>query len=80
MKVIYHIDEMDRWPLVLGNVKNMTAYYHEQKESYTIEVLANSAAVNGYAAASPEHEGPGRRRRGIRRLQQCPEGERHDEG
>ena len=56
MKVIYHIDEMDRWPLVLGNVKNMTAYYHEQKESYTIEVLANSAAVNGYAAASPEHE------------------------
>lgn len=56
MKVIYHIDEMDRWPLVLGNVKNMTAYYHEQKESYTIEVLANSAAVNGYAAALPEHE------------------------
>lgn len=56
MKVIYHIDEMDRWPLVLGNVKNMTAYYHEQKESYTIEVLANSAAVNGYAVTSPEHE------------------------
>ena len=48
MKVIYHIDEMDRWPLVLGNVKNMTAYYHEQKESYTIEVLANSAAEKAW--------------------------------
>ena len=49
MKVIYHIDETDRWPLVLGNVKNMNAYYKEAKESCMIEVLANSAAVEGYA-------------------------------
>lgn len=56
MKVIYHIDEMERWPLVLGNVKNMVAYYQEQEEDYTIEVLANSAAVLGYGIAAPEHE------------------------
>ena len=56
MKVIYNIDETDRWPLVLGNVKNMNAYYKEAKESCMIEVLANSAAVEGYALSSPEHE------------------------
>lgn len=55
MKVIYHIDEMERWQLVLGNVKNMTAYYKEQEEAYTIEVLANSGAVMAYADSS-KHE------------------------
>ena len=56
MKVIYHIDEMERWPLVLGNVKNMIAYYKEQEEDYTIEVLANSAAVRGYDSSAAENE------------------------
>lgn len=56
MKVIYHVDEAERWSLVLGNVKNMVSYYEEQGEAYVIEVLANSAAVLGYAASHPEHQ------------------------
>ena len=48
MKVIYHVDEMERWPLTIGNVKNMVAFYEEQGEAFTIEVLANAAAVAAY--------------------------------
>ena len=40
MKVIYHIDETDRWPLVLGNVKNMNAYYKRGEGELHDQVLA----------------------------------------
>lgn len=52
MKVIYHVDEMERWPLTLGNVRNMAAYYREHGESFVIEVLANAAAVKAYCGGS----------------------------
>lgn len=55
MKVIYHVDEMERWPLTLGNVKNMVSFYEEQGTAYTIEVLANSGAVRGYARVKTEY-------------------------
>lgn len=56
MKVIYHIDEMERWSLTLGNVKNMAAYYREQGEDFTIEVLANAAAVKAYCARTAYYD------------------------
>lgn len=48
MKVIFHIDEREKWTLCLGNVENMLTYYQHNQISYHIEVLANSRAVIDY--------------------------------
>lgn len=45
MNVIFHIDELNKWQLTLGNVTNMVNYYQDNKVNYQIEVLANSEAV-----------------------------------
>ena len=42
-KVIFHIDEMSKWKLLLANVSNMIDDMQEQ--TLIIEVLANSEAV-----------------------------------
>ena len=47
-KVIYHIDEREKWSLTLGNVTNMIVYYQAHHIDYQIEVLANSVAVCDY--------------------------------
>lgn len=52
MKVIYHIDEREKWLLCLGNVENMVTYYQHNKIAYQIEVLANSEAVKDYLKTS----------------------------
>ncbi|MDF2478864.1 MAG: dsrE [Sphingobacterium sp.] len=41
--VIFHIDEEEKWPLLLGNVKNLL-----RGMAAEVEVLANGVAVNGY--------------------------------
>jgi Uncharacterized conserved protein len=41
--VIFHIDEEEKWPLLLGNVKNLLAGMTAE-----VEVLANGSAVVGY--------------------------------
>ena len=45
MKVIFHIDELKKWELTIGNVKNMLLYGKENHEAYTIEIVANAEAV-----------------------------------
>ena len=45
MKVVFHIDEPEKWKLGLTNAKNMAAYYESKGQGYTIEVLSNSGAV-----------------------------------
>lgn len=44
-KVIFHIDENDRWKLVLTNIENTIL----SGESIEIAVLANAGAVQEYA-------------------------------
>lgn len=44
MKVIFHVDEMQKWELTLKNVKNFLAEIPDAD----IEVLANSEAVKYY--------------------------------
>ncbi|MBC8529390.1 DsrE family protein [Christensenellaceae bacterium NSJ-44] len=48
MRVIFHVDEEEKWPLALGNVKNMVAYCRQNASAYEIEVVANSQAVLTY--------------------------------
>ncbi|TGA98279.1 hypothetical protein E4665_08510 [Sporolactobacillus shoreae] len=42
--VIFHIDEEEKWPLLLGNVKNLL----KENMAIEIEVLANAVAVSDY--------------------------------
>lgn len=44
INVIFHIDEMDKWPLILGNVNNMLKEVGE--DGLACEVLANSKAIS----------------------------------
>lgn len=53
MNVVFHIDDLDRWPMVLANVWNLGAYYTEHEMSYAIEVVANAGAVMGYLRKDP---------------------------
>ena len=47
-QVVFHIDEAQKWRLLLHNVKNLLASYSDATETITIEVLANAEAVDGY--------------------------------
>lgn len=45
LKVIFHIDEMDKWDFTIGNVKNFILARPDAK----VEVLANGEAVKAYS-------------------------------
>lgn len=45
-KVIFHIDELDKWNLLLANVSNLLEAISDDK--LNVEVLANSKAVEYY--------------------------------
>lgn len=47
VKVIFHIDEMSKWSLLLKNVQNLTKAVDVKNSR--IEILANSEAVGFYA-------------------------------
>ena len=47
MKVIYHIDESEKWNMVLDNVTNMLNYGAENNTAFEIEIVANGIAVTG---------------------------------
>lgn len=53
-KVLFHIDETEKWTLLLANVKNLVSAAVPEK--VTVEVVANAVAVSYYvkAAAHPE--------------------------
>ena len=54
-KVIFHIDEISKWEMLLKNVQNMLAYYKQEQIEYDIEVLANSKAVEAYVKDKSEY-------------------------
>lgn len=45
-EVIFHIDEINKWELLLANVSNLLAAIDD--EDFYVEVLANSEAVKYY--------------------------------
>ena len=50
MQTIFHVDELEKWGLALGNAENMLAYCEESGEAVKIELLANGIAVRALAA------------------------------
>ncbi|WP_297418203.1 DsrE family protein [Clostridium sp.] len=51
-KVIFHVDELSKWNLVLKNVSNLLEAIGNNK--FYIEVLANAEAVKSYNAPTEE--------------------------
>jgi intracellular sulfur oxidation DsrE/DsrF family protein len=49
IKVIFHVDEMEKWTLALHNVQNMLNAL--EGRDLTVEVLANSEAVRFYTVS-----------------------------
>lgn len=54
MKIIVHIDEMAKWPMVLNNLNHLAQAYHAPNNQ--IELLVNGDAVMGVKANSKEAE------------------------
>ena len=50
IKAVFHIDENEKWKLVIGNVRNL--YNGLKEQEFEIEILANSVAVEMYKSAS----------------------------
>ena len=57
MKVVYHIDEMEKWDLLLANVRNMCAFYEAAGHAATIEVVATAAAVRALTREAARDSG-----------------------
>lgn len=51
-KVVFHVDELAKWPLVMGNARNFLAIEPDAK----IEILANSEAVKFLALEAKKSE------------------------
>ncbi len=43
-KVIIHIDEQEKWSIVLGNIRNLK----KEPINFEVEVVVNGSAINGY--------------------------------
>jgi uncharacterized protein len=54
LNVVFHIDEIKKWALVLGNVKNFIKDIG--KTSYSIEIVVNAAAVMVFAVENEAME------------------------
>lgn len=54
LNVVFHIDEIKKWPLVLGNVKNFIKDIGEM--SYSIEIVVNAVAVMVFAVENEAME------------------------
>jgi intracellular sulfur oxidation DsrE/DsrF family protein len=54
--VLFHIDEMSKWDMVIRNVQNMIAFYEENETQFNIEVVANGEAVSEYKKMTSSHK------------------------
>ena len=50
-QAVFHVDEMEKWPMVLLNAKNMVNYYEENQIPHAVEVVATAVAVRGCLSA-----------------------------
>lgn len=53
-KVVFHIDEMTKWKLTLGNVSNLLSARSDR--DILIEVVANAEAVSAYVNTTENSE------------------------
>lgn len=56
-KVLFHIDEHEKWEMVLNNARNMLINYKLNAIAYQIEIVANGEAVKDYSLSNPAYQG-----------------------
>jgi intracellular sulfur oxidation DsrE/DsrF family protein len=54
IKVVFHVDEVDKWGLVIANVKNLLNGIEIDQSA--IEIVANSKAVSRYVKTQENEE------------------------
>ena len=54
LKVVLHIDEIEKWPLNIGNAKNFITDIGQ--EAFSMEIIANGPAVKIFSSPSPEQQ------------------------
>lgn len=52
MKIVFHIDETEKWDMLLANIENIIKYSVETKTDFKVEVVANGIAVTKYLDAN----------------------------
>lgn len=57
MKVIFHVDEIEKWGTALTNIKNFIDYCEKEQEEREIELLANGVAVKMLVAEAANGTG-----------------------
>lgn len=51
MKNVFHVDELKKWELTLGNAKNLLSYCQDMAVECEIEIVANAEAVTALTRA-----------------------------
>lgn len=54
LKILFHIDEVEKWKMVCGNIKNTLKEELKGEYTFKIEVVATSDAVLKYVPSSIE--------------------------
>ncbi len=55
IKTVIHVDEMEKWPMALGNAQNLVAYCRETGLDWVVELVANGDAVTALRRSSAVH-------------------------
>lgn len=56
MNVMFHIDELEKWDVLITNVKAMLVYGKQHHEVFHIEILANADAVECLSHRNDEYQ------------------------
>ena len=54
LQAVYHLDDMEKWPLALSNLENLLEYCGDRGLAYALELVANGAAVQGLRLADAQ--------------------------
>ncbi len=56
LRVVFHVDELDKWGLALANINNLVNYCSDTGNTYVIEALANAGAVKELIVQDSKHK------------------------
>ncbi len=57
MKVVFHVNETNKWSSVISNANNILAYSKETGDEFVVEVIANGEAVIELSEKKAQYKG-----------------------
>ncbi|MDF2541633.1 MAG: dsrE/DsrF-like family protein [Herbinix sp.] len=57
MKVVFHIDDLEKWNMALNNIKNMLQYGRDYVFVFDIEIVTNGPAITGLTEEFARRQG-----------------------